>query len=135
MTGTVAASVGMVPEGLVVPTSMAFGVAAVGLARRSTLMQELPAIEVLARADVVCLDKTANLTYGDILPKVAGCRLLIRVRADPSPGWLRRFLPLSAPVHLTMEQKIPRTIKQRTEPTEPRGLLRQRRGRQSSATC
>lgn len=67
VTGTVAALVGMVPEGLVLLTSLAFGVAAVGLVRRSTLVQELPAVEVLARVDVVCLDKTGTLTRGDIV--------------------------------------------------------------------
>ncbi len=66
VTGTVAALVGMVPEGLVLLTSLAFVVAAVGLVRRSTLVQELPSVEVLARVDVVCLDKTGTLTYGDI---------------------------------------------------------------------
>ena len=66
VTGTVAALVGMVPEGLVLLTSLAFMIAAVELARRSTLVQELPAVESLARVDVVCLDKTGTLTYGDV---------------------------------------------------------------------
>jgi len=64
-TGTVAALVGMVPEGLVLLTSLAFMVAVLSLARRSTLVQELRAVEGLARVDVVCLDKTGTLTYGD----------------------------------------------------------------------
>ncbi|GAB2980203.1 HAD-IC family P-type ATPase [Saccharothrix stipae] len=67
MTGAVAALVGMVPEGLVLLTSLAFMVAAVTLARQRTLVQELPAVEVLARVDVVCLDKTGTLTHGDIV--------------------------------------------------------------------
>ena len=62
MTGTVAALVGMVPEGLVLLTTLAFVVATVSLARRQTLVQELPAVEGLARVDVVCLDKTGTLT-------------------------------------------------------------------------
>jgi cation-transporting ATPase E len=64
---TVAAVVGMVPEGLVLLTSIAFGVAAVTLARRNVLVQELPAVEGLARVDVVCLDKTGTLTEGEIV--------------------------------------------------------------------
>jgi cation-transporting ATPase E len=64
--GTVAALVGMVPEGLVLLTSLAFFVAALSLARRKVLVQELPAVEGLARVDVVCLDKTGTLTDGDI---------------------------------------------------------------------
>jgi cation-transporting P-type ATPase E len=67
VTGTVAALVGMVPEGLVLLTSLAFMLGAVTLARRQTLVQELPAVEGLARVDVVCLDKTGTLTHGDIV--------------------------------------------------------------------
>src|SRR6267154_1761254 len=64
--GTVAALVGMVPQGLVLLTSVAFGVAAVTLARRRVLVQQLPAVEGLARVDVLCLDKTGTLTDGTI---------------------------------------------------------------------
>ena len=65
-TSTVAALVGMVPQGLVLLTSVAFGVAAVTLARRQVLVQQLPAVEGLARVDVVCFDKTGTLTDGTI---------------------------------------------------------------------
>jgi cation-transporting ATPase E len=64
--GTVAGVVAMVPEGLVLLTSLAFAVAAVSLARRKVLVQELPAVEVLARVDVVCVDKTGTITEGAI---------------------------------------------------------------------
>ena len=67
VTGTVAALVGMVPEGLVLLTSVAFLLAALALTRRQVLVQELPAVEGLARVDVVCLDKTGTLTVGDIV--------------------------------------------------------------------
>jgi cation-transporting ATPase E len=67
LTGVVAGVVGMVPEGLVLLTSLAFGIAAVTLARRNVLVQELPAVEGLARVDVVCLDKTGTLTEGDVV--------------------------------------------------------------------
>jgi len=66
VSGTVAGLVGMVPQGLVLLTSVAFGVAAVTLARRNVLVQELPAIEALARVDVVCFDKTGTLTDGSV---------------------------------------------------------------------
>ena len=66
VTGTVAALVGMIPEGLVLLTTLAFMVATLTLARRQVLVQELPAVEGLARVDVVCLDKTGTLTYGDV---------------------------------------------------------------------
>lgn len=64
--GTVAALVGMVPQGLVLLTSVAFGVSAVALARRNVLVQQLPAVEGLAKVDVACLDKTGTLTDGTI---------------------------------------------------------------------
>ncbi len=64
--GIVAGVVAMVPEGLVLLTSLAFGVAAMTLARRHVLVQELPAVEGLARVDVVLLDKTGTLTEGVI---------------------------------------------------------------------
>jgi cation-transporting ATPase E len=59
---TVGALVPMVPEGLVLLTSIAFAVGVVRLGRRQCLVQELPAIEGLARVDVVCADKTGTLT-------------------------------------------------------------------------
>ncbi|MGW5318118.1 HAD-IC family P-type ATPase [Nocardia thailandica] len=62
VTGMVAALVPMVPEGLVLMTSIAFAVGVVRLGRRNCLVQELPAIEGLARVDVVCADKTGTLT-------------------------------------------------------------------------
>ncbi|MCP2293456.1 HAD-IC family P-type ATPase [Nocardia amikacinitolerans] len=62
VTGMVAALVPMVPEGLVLMTSIAFAVGVVRLGRRQCLVQELPAIEGLARVDVVCADKTGTLT-------------------------------------------------------------------------
>jgi cation-transporting ATPase E len=60
--GMVAALVPMVPEGLVLMTSIAFAVGVVRLGQRNCLVNELPAIEGLARVDVVCADKTGTLT-------------------------------------------------------------------------
>ncbi|OMC43059.1 magnesium-transporting ATPase [Mycobacterium sp. IS-2888] len=59
---TVGALVPMVPEGLVLLTSAAFAVGVVRLGQRRCLVQELPAIEGLARVDLVCADKTGTLT-------------------------------------------------------------------------
>jgi cation-transporting ATPase E len=60
--GMVAALVPMVPEGLILMTTIAFAVGVVRLGRRNCLVNELPAIEGLARVDVVCADKTGTLT-------------------------------------------------------------------------
>lgn len=64
--GSVAGTVTMVPEGLVLLTSIAFAVGAVRLARLRVLVRELPALEGLARVDVLCIDKTGTLTTGKI---------------------------------------------------------------------
>ncbi len=66
-TATIAAVVAMVPLGLVLMTSITFAVGAVKLARQQVLVQELPAVEGLARVDIICLDKTGTLTQGDIV--------------------------------------------------------------------
>ena len=60
--GSAAGVVAMVPEGLVLLTSLAFAAGALRLARHRVLVQELAAIEGLARADVLCIDKTGTLT-------------------------------------------------------------------------
>ena len=64
--GTVSGIIGMVPEGLVLLTSATFIVAIIKLSQYDTLVQELCSTEVLARVDVLCLDKTGTLTRGDL---------------------------------------------------------------------
>ncbi|MBB6545545.1 HAD-IC family P-type ATPase [Nonomuraea rubra] len=94
VTGAVAGIVTMIPEGLVLMTSIAFAVGVVRLGRRQCLVQELPAIEGLARVDVLCLDKTGTLTAGgmdldEVLPvsgddhRLAGAT---PVPASPQPA-------------------------------------------------
>ncbi|MDA8034233.1 MAG: HAD-IC family P-type ATPase [Actinomycetota bacterium] len=84
--GSVAGVAAMVPEGLVLLTSLAFAAGAVRLARRRVLVQELAAVEGLARVDVVCLDKTGTLT-------APGMRLAEVAPLDGTPqGELRAVL-------------------------------------------
>lgn len=66
VSSAVAAMVGMIPEGLILLTSVALAVGVVRLGRRQTLVQELYGIETLARVDVLCLDKTGTITTGDM---------------------------------------------------------------------
>lgn len=71
--GTIAGVVTMVPEGLVLLTSIAMAVSVIRLAQRRVLVQDLPAVEVLARVDTVCADKTGTLTepgmhLGNVVP-------------------------------------------------------------------
>ena len=93
---SVAGIVTMIPEGLVLLTSIAFAVGVIRLTRRGCLVQELPAIEVLARVDVLCLDKTGTLTEGrmelaqirelaDGMPVRAALAALVRAEARPNP--------------------------------------------------
>lgn len=101
--GSVAGVAAMVPEGLVLLTSMAFGVGALRLARRRVLVQELAAVEGLARVDVLCIDKTGTLTEPGLQPldveilserdKEDVERLVAQMaRADPDPNATMRAL-------------------------------------------
>lgn len=64
---SVAGVVGMVPEGLVLLTSLNFALAAIRLARKNTLVQDLDSVETLARVDCLNLDKTGTITDGGIV--------------------------------------------------------------------
>ena len=77
VTGAAAAMIGMIPEGLILLTSVALAVGVVRLGKRQTLVQELYGIETLARADVLCLDKTGTITTGDM-----GFKAFVPVEAD-----------------------------------------------------
>ncbi|MFJ4920978.1 HAD-IC family P-type ATPase [Streptomyces sp. NPDC088725] len=94
---TVGGIVPMIPEGLVLLTSVAFAIGVIRLGRKQCLVQELPAIEGLARVDVVCLDKTGTLTEGGMdvseLRPLAGAneayvrKVLAEIgRSDPRPN-------------------------------------------------
>ncbi len=110
--GTIAGVVTMVPEGLVLLTSIAMAVSVIRLAQRRVLVQDLPAVEVLARVDTVCADKTGTLTepgmhlnriellgdttseqVGRVLGAMAATEtspnptLLAIEEAFPDPGW------------------------------------------------
>ncbi|MBQ6538877.1 MAG: HAD-IC family P-type ATPase [Bacilli bacterium] len=61
---TVAALIGMIPEGLVLLTSTVLAVGVVRLAARKVLVQDIYCIEALARVDTICLDKTGTITEG-----------------------------------------------------------------------
>ncbi|HSR23181.1 MAG TPA: HAD-IC family P-type ATPase, partial [Candidatus Eisenbacteria bacterium] len=104
--GSVAGVVTMVPEGLVLLTSIAFAVGVIRLGHRRVLVQELPALEGLARVDVVCLDKTGTLTSGhlsvaalDVLDQGAPApdALAALTAADPHPNASLRAIAAEYP--------------------------------------
>ena len=64
---TTAALIGMIPEGLILLTSMVFAISVTRLAKYHTLVQELSSVETLARVDMLCLDKTGTLTEGSMI--------------------------------------------------------------------
>ncbi|MFN8168438.1 MAG: HAD-IC family P-type ATPase [Candidatus Nanopelagicales bacterium] len=109
--GTVPGVITMVPEGLVLLTSVAMAVSVIRLAQRKALVQDMPAVEVLARVDVVCVDKTGTLTepgmavhqvvvlddglpvddalgaLGASEPEPNGTLVAIAARYPATPGW------------------------------------------------
>jgi cation-transporting ATPase E len=104
--GSVAGVITLVPEGLVLLTSASLALAVIRLGRRRVLIQQLAAVEMLARTDVVCFDKTGTLTEGEttvarlepLTTEVdwkAGLGAI--ARADPQPNAsmraLARFIP------------------------------------------
>ena len=107
----------MVPEGLVLLTTLAFALGAIRLARQRVLVQELAAIEGLARVDVLCIDKTGTLTEpgmsvgtietlgGDIAAEEA---LGALVGSDPSPNaTIRALASLPVPAGWVAEVRVP----------------------------
>ncbi|MBQ1478280.1 MAG: HAD-IC family P-type ATPase [Erysipelotrichaceae bacterium] len=72
--GTVAALVGMIPEGLILLTSVALNIGSILLSRESTLVKEMYSLETLARTDVFAADKTGTITTGRMnLEKIENC--------------------------------------------------------------
>lgn len=89
---TVGGIVPMIPEGLVLLTSVAFAIGVIRLGRKQCLVQELPAIEGLARVDVVCLDKTGTLTEGAWTSPSCG-RWTARTSPMCARSWVRWASP------------------------------------------
>ena len=86
---TVAAVVGMIPEGLVFLTSVALAISAYKLGKQKVLVQELYCIETLARTDTLCLDKTGTLTQG----KLSVCHVEEIENVDGILGDMMQALP------------------------------------------
>ncbi len=91
----------LIPEGLVLLMSVTFAVAAVRLARRDTLVQQMSASESLAAVDTICVDKTGTLTAGEL--RLAGVEFAEGVDAAAARGALARFAASAGDRNRTLE--------------------------------
>ena len=111
---SVAAMIGMIPEGLILLTSVAMAVGVVKLGRRKTLVQELSGIETLARADVLCLDKTGTITTGTMaLESVVGIDRTEKETEEGLSRLLGAFDENSGTLNALREKLVPGTEKPR----------------------
>jgi cation-transporting ATPase E len=98
----------LIPEGLVLLMSVTFAVAAVRLAKRDTLVQQMSATESLAAVDTICVDKTGTLTAGEL--RLAGVEYADGVDPDAGAKALGRFAASAGDRNQTLEtiaQKFP----------------------------
>lgn len=93
VSSTVAAMVGMIPEGLYLLVSTALAVSMIQLARKRALVHEMSCIENLARVDVLCLDKTGTLTHGEL--EVLELRP-VNCSMEELSAWLGRYVDASS---------------------------------------
>lgn len=135
VTGTVASMLGMIPEGLILLTSVSLAAGVVALGRRNALVNELFGIETLARTDVVCMDKTGTLTSGEmvldrtlalngVLPEeiAAYMAALLRASADETPtvrALAEAFSAVSAP---EIAQAVPFSSARKWSAAQAEGL-------------
>ena len=91
----------LVPEGLVLLMSVTFAVAAVRLARRDTLVQQISATESLAAVDTICVDKTGTLTSGDL--ELVAIATVDPEQAKPAQKALARFAASAGEQNRTLQ--------------------------------
>ncbi len=91
----------LVPEGLVLLMSVTFAVAAVRLARKDTLVQQMSATESLAAVDTICVDKTGTLTDGEL--RLLGTEVAEGVDAKAAQAALGRFAASAGDRNRTLE--------------------------------
>ena len=103
VTSTVAAIIGMIPEGLVLLSSVVLAVSTVRLAQKKTLVQDMYCIEALARVDVLCLDKTGTVTKG--VMAVEEVKLLTEAPVDEAITALMNALNDGNPTYSAMKKR------------------------------
>ncbi len=124
--GTVAAAVAMVPDGLVLLTSLSFMAGMLALARRNALAKQLSTVEVLARVDVLCLDKTGTITTGEITFAAAHAAegrtddevhdaLVALAASDRDPNASMAAIVAAVGSDTTLDRRSDRAVRQRTQ--------------------
>jgi P-type E1-E2 ATPase len=91
----------LIPEGLVLLMSVTFAVAAVRLAKRNTLVQQMSASESLAAVDTICVDKTGTLTAGEL--RLSGVEFAAGVEAAAAQAALGTFAASAGDRNRTLE--------------------------------
>jgi magnesium-transporting ATPase (P-type) len=91
----------LIPEGMVLLMSVTFAVAAVRLARKDTLVQQMSATESLAAVDTICVDKTGTLTDGQL--RLLGIQVAEGVDPDEAQAALGRFAASAGERNRTLE--------------------------------
>jgi magnesium-transporting ATPase (P-type) len=91
----------LIPEGMVLLMSVTFAVAAVRLARKDTLVQQMSATESLAAVDTICVDKTGTLTDGRL--RLLGVEVAEGIDADEATAALGRFAASAGDRNRTLE--------------------------------
>ncbi len=135
VTGTVASVLGMIPEGLILLTSVSLAAGVVALGRRNALVNELFGIETLARTDVVCMDKTGTLTSGEMdldrtLPlggatpeEIAACMgALLQATADETPTVRALSQAFAAADGAAVAQSVPFSSERKWSAAQAEGL-------------
>lgn len=117
VTSTVAAIIGMIPEGLVLLSSVVLAVSTVRLAQKKTLVQDMYCIETLARVDVLCLDKTGTITEGTMAAE--DIMLLTDKPVDDEITALTNSLNDSSPTFNALKQRWNGSSSWRAEQTVP----------------
>lgn len=104
---TVAALIGMIPEGLVLLTSIVFAVSVIKLSRQKTLVQDLYCVETLARVDTLCLDKTGTITEGTMqVDELVPFEGVSAERMAQALHALARTLPDDNPTFLAVQERF-----------------------------
>lgn len=117
VTSTVAAVIGMIPEGLVLLSSVVLAISSIRLARRKTLVQDLYCIETLARVDILCLDKTGTITEGKMA--VEEVRLLTDKPVDEEIAAFASALKDDSPTFNAVKERWNKEVKWKAEKTIP----------------